>query len=142
MALALKAGSWICATFLIFIALVWLVGGFLVSAVQSPDAVGSAGLALIPTFFWPMRAIVSALGMVGAVILVLSRPAFFRVLAVWFICELALVGWLYGTGFLETQFDSQESIRNLAILQVCNFCVVLFAWVKHKTLYRTKSLQE
>lgn len=136
LAIALKIGSWLVAFFVIFSALVWLIGGFLVSSALSGNAPAVAGLDLIPQIFWPVRAIVSALGVVGAIILVLSRSAFFRVLAVWFASELVLIGWLYATGFLETQFDGMESVRGLAILQMCNFCVVMFAWVKHNTLYR------
>ena len=137
LALALKIGSWLCAVFVIFSALVWLIGSFLV--INAPEGVSAdmVGLGLIPSFFWPMRAVVSALGMVGAIILVLSRPSFLRVLAVWFICELGLMGWLYATGFLATQFDSLASVRGLVILQMCNFCVVLFARVKHGAFYGT-----
>ena len=135
LAFALKIGSWLSATFVIFVALVWLIGGFLVTAKLSvdPDALGGADL--IPQIFWPIRAIVSGLGVVGAVILVLSRPAFFRVLAVWFGSELGLLGWLYATGFLASQMNSFEAVRSLAIMQVCNFGVVLFAWVKHRTIF-------
>jgi hypothetical protein len=142
LAVALKFGSWLCAVYLIFIALVWLVGGFLVTNALStnPDAI--VGMELIPPLFWPVRAIIAALGVVGAIILVLTRPAFLRVLAVWFAAELALLAWLYVTGSLSSQFDSFDSVRSLAIWQVCNFCVVLFAWVKHNTLYRTASIQE
>ena len=142
MAVALKNGSWLCALFVIFSALVWLIGGFLVSSSMSANGSALPGLDLIPPVFWPVRAIVSALGVVGAIILVLSRPAFLRVLSVWFAAELALIGWLYVSGFLVSQFDSLDSVRNLVILQMCGFCVVLFAWVKHNTLYRSRFLQE
>ncbi|PLW76399.1 hypothetical protein C0081_16100 [Cohaesibacter celericrescens] len=137
LAVSLKIGSWLCAFFVIFSALVWLIGGFLVSSAISNNAATVSGLELIPQIFWPVRAIVSALGVVGAIILVLSRPSFFRVLSVWFASELALVAWLYATGFLVSQFDSLDSVRNLVILQICGFCVVLFAWVKHNVLYRS-----
>ena len=139
--LALKIGSWICAIFVIFTALVWLIGGFLVTSKMESDPQSIEGLSLVPQLFWPVRAIVSALGLVGAVILVLSRPAFFRVLVVWFASELALVGWLYATGFLVYQLDSAEAVRSLVILQMCSFSVVLFAWVKHNSIYRSQSIQ-
>ncbi len=136
MAFALKVGSWLCAIFVIFTSLVWLIGGFLITDKMGGDTSAVPGLELVPQFFWPVRAIVSGLAVVGSVILVLSRPAFLRVLTVWFAAELALLGWLYATGFLSTQFDTMESIRSLAILQICSLGVVLFAWVKHNMLYR------
>ena len=142
MAIALKIGSWLCAIFVIFSALVWLVGGFLVTSTISNNAALPTGFELIPPAFWPVRAVVSALGVVGAVILVLSRPAFFRVLSIWFASELVLIGWLYATGFLVSQFDSVEAVRSLVILQMCGFCVVLFAWMKQNTLYRSRIPQE
>ena len=142
MAVSLKIGSWLCAIFVIFSALVWLIGGFLVSSAISNNVETVSGLELIPQVFWPVRAIVSALGVVGAIILILSRPSFLRVLSVWFASELALVAWLYATGFLVSQFDSLDSVRNLVIVQMCGFCVVLFARVKHNMLYRSRLLQE
>ncbi|MCV6545698.1 MAG: hypothetical protein OIF56_00185 [Cohaesibacter sp.] len=142
MAGALKAGSWICAIYVIFIALVWLVGGFLVTNAISNGAQAVAGLELVPQLFWPVRAIIAALGVVGAIILVLSRPAFLRVLTVWFSSELCLLIWLYGTGFLSSQFETMDDVRNLAIWQICNFAVIMFAWVKHRALFQTASLSE
>lgn len=141
MAFALKIGSWVCAIYVIFTALVWLIGGFLVTDKIGSDPNAIPGLELVPQLFWPVRAIVSALGMVGAIILVLSRPAFLRVLAVWFASELGLLVWLYATGFLSYQLDSYEAVRSIAILQMCSFSVVLFAWVKHNGLYRSSSVQ-
>jgi len=141
-AIALKIGSWLCAVFIIFSALVWLVGGFLVTSAMSNNAALPAGFDLIPSSFWPVRAVVSALGVVGAVILVLSRPSFFRVVSIWFASELVLIGWLYAAGFLVSQFDSFEAVRSLVILQMCGLCVVLFAWVKQTSLYRSRLPQE
>lgn len=141
MAFALKIGSWVCAIYVIFTALVWLVGGFLVADKIGSDPAAIPGLDLVPQIFWPVRAIVSALGMVGAVILVLSRPAFFRVLAVWFACELGLLVWLYATGFLSYQLDSFEAVRSLVVMQICSFSVVLLAWIKHSGLYRSSGVQ-
>lgn len=136
MAIALKFGSWLCAVVLIFTALVWLVGGFLVTSKQAAGGT-LPGLELVPQLFWPVRAIISALSVVGAVILVLSRPAFLRVLSVWFVAELALLGWLYATGFLSSSFDNFDTIRNMAMWQGLNLAVVMFAWVKYRTVYRT-----
>lgn len=142
MAGALKFGSWICAIYVIFIALVWLVGGFLVTNAISNGAETVSGLELVPQLFWPVRAIVAALGVVGAIILVLSRPAYLRVLSVWFASELALLVWLYATGFLSSQFETIGDVRNLAIWQVCNLGVVMFAWVKHRVQFQTASISE
>ncbi|WP_319533748.1 hypothetical protein [uncultured Cohaesibacter sp.] len=143
MAVALKIGSWLCATFVIFSAIVWLVGGFLVTNALSNDAGSTvSGLDLIPATFWPARAVVSAIGVVGAITLVLSRRAFFRAITLWFALEIVLIGWLYASGFLASQFNNFESVRNLAVLQMCGLSVVLFAWVKHNTLYRPRILQE
>ena len=142
LAIALNIGSWLSAIFVIFSALVWLVGGFLVTSAISNNAALPSGFELIPSTFWPMRAVVSALGVVGAVILVLSRPSFFRVISIWFASELALLAWLYATGFLVSQFDSIETVRSLAVLQFCGLLVVLFAWMKQSTLYRSRHPQE
>ncbi|SNY90666.1 hypothetical protein SAMN04515647_0837 [Cohaesibacter sp. ES.047] len=143
MAVALKIGSWLCAIFMIFSAIVWLVGGFLVTNALSNNAGGTVpGLDLIPATFWPFRAVVSAIGVVGAVTLVLSRRTFFRVIALWLALELILIGWLYASGFLASQFNNLESVRNLAILQMCGLSVVIFSWVKHNTLFRSGILQE
>ena len=141
LSVALNIGSWLCAIFVIFSALVWLIGGFLVTNAISNGA-SLTGFELIPTLFWPVRAVVSALGVVGAIILVLTRSAYFRVLSVWFASELALIGWLYATGFLGSQFNSLDNVRNLALLQICGLCVVLFAWIKQGTLTRSSILQE
>lgn len=143
MAVALKIGSWLCAIFMIFSALVWLVGGFLVTNALSNNSGASVpGLDLIPAAFWPTRAVVSAIGVVGAIVLVLSRRSFFRVTVIWFSLEMILICWLYASGFLASQFNNLESVRNLAILQMCGLSVVIFAWVKQNTLYRPGILQE